>query len=367
MIKILQIGMTNSLGGIEAYLINYYRKIDKNNVEFDFLNIYNDNLCFSDEILELGGRIINVSSYYRHPIKYIKEVKKLIIDNNYDIIHCNMSSSVMLFPLIAAKMARAKVIIAHAHNNSSDKAIIKSIIHNINKHFIPKLANYYFACSMSAGKWFFNRKVINSNCFYLINNPVDTKKFKFNTKIRNEKRKELKIKDDMIVIGHIGRFVKVKNHDFLIDVFNKYLELHKNSKLLLIGVGELQNRIKNKVDELKINDKVCFLNNRNDIGELMQAMDLFVFPSKYEGLGMVLIEAQAAGLPVLASHNMPIEVEVNSNFNRKRVSEGASAWALSIEKMNMTRCENIKTLDFDIDECVKRLNDIYIKISSNGG
>ena len=367
MIKILQIGMTNSLGGIEAYLINYYRKINQKKVLFDFLNIYSDNICFRDEIIELGGKIIDLPSYYKHPIRYIREVKRIIIAGNYDIIHCNMSSSTMLFPLIAAKMAGAKVIISHAHNNSSDKGIIKSIIHNINKHFLPILANYYFACSISAAEWFFNKKIIDSNRFYLINNPVDTENFAFNNEVRIKKRKELNIKEGMTVIGHVGRFVKVKNHVFLIDVFSEYLKLNRDSLLLLIGVGELQAEIKNKVKQLEIDDKVYFLNNRNDVGELMQAMDIFVFPSLYEGLGMVLVEAQTSGLPILASHNMPKEVEINSNFYRKKILDGAKDWAVFIDKMNKSRCKKINTSNFDINECVKRLVDIYTKISGSGG
>ena len=367
MIKVLQMGMTSSLGGIEAYLINYYRNIDKSKVNFDFINIYPEKLCFQDEICNLGGKVYSVSSYYRHPIKYIKEIKKIINENNYDIVHCNMSSAVMLFPLIAAKLAKTKIIIAHAHNNSSDKGIFKSIIHNINRHFIPKFANYYFACSLSAGNWFFGKKKIKQKKVDIIKNPVDIDRFKFSADIRKKIRKELNINDDTLVIGHVGRFAKIKNHEFLIDVFNSFLDINKNSKLLLIGTGKLQDNIRKKVNFLNLLDKVVFLNNKNNVNEIMQAMDVFVFPSKFEGLGIVLVEAQAAGLPVLTTDNMPIEVEANNKFYRKKLSDGAKEWAIFIEKMDKNREVTTSVDSYSVKECSKKLVDIYMNMLDCGG
>ena len=154
--RVLQIGMTDNLGGIETFLINYYRNIDKTKIQFDFVNIYDKKLYFQDEIENMGGKVYKLTSYYKKPIKYIKELIRTINENNYEIIHCNMNSAAMIYPLIAGKFSKAKIIIAHSHNSSSDKGILKSILHSINKHFIPFFANTFFACSNEAGKWFFS-------------------------------------------------------------------------------------------------------------------------------------------------------------------------------------------------------------------
>ena len=165
MIRVLQLGMTDTLGGIETFLMNYYRNIDKSRVQFDFVNIYSNDLCFQNEIISLGGNVYKAPNYYKHPFKYIMFVSKLIKEYDYKIVHCNMNSAAMLFPLIAAKVASAKIIISHSHNASSDKGIIKTIMHNINKHFIPFFANYYFACSYKAGKWFYSKRILNYRNF----------------------------------------------------------------------------------------------------------------------------------------------------------------------------------------------------------
>ncbi len=365
MIRILQMGMTDNLGGIETYLINYYRNIDKSKIQFDFTNIYPNDLCFQGEIIKFGGKVYKVSNYYKHPIKYIREVIKIIKENNYQIVHCNMNSAAILYPLIAAKLAGAKVIIAHSHNESSDKGIIKKLLHNLNKHFIPLFANSFFACSIDAGKWFFSEKILNSDNFSIIKNAIDIDKFKYNEKLRDKYRKELNISKDTVVIGHVGRFQIQKNHDKLVDIFYEYQKLNNNSKLLLIGSGPLESVIKDKVHKLDIVDKVIFLGNRHDVESIMQAMDLFVLPSLYEGLGIVLIEAQSSGLPVLTTTDIPNEAHLNNNYFTLNLSENSKKWADTIvnkiEIFNNRYDSNVES--YNIKICSKELENKYINFS----
>lgn len=360
MIKVLQMGMTDNLGGIESYLINYFRNINKSKIHFDFTNIYSNNLCFQDELEKNGAKVFRVSNYYRHPIKYIKETVKIIKENKYDIIHCNMNSAAMLYPLVAAKIAGAKVIISHSHNSSSDKGILKTLLHNINKLFIPFFANYYFACSNLAGKWFFSNKIRKSSRFFVINNGIGVKKYQFNSSIRTKKRKELGIYDKTIVIGHVGRFNKQKNHEKLIDIFLKYKRKNEDTKLLLVGIGPLMDDIKNKVKNLGIEEDVFFLGQRNDVHELMQAMDVFILPSLYEGLGIVLIEAQSAGLPCICTDVIPYEAKVSDNFYQYSLSDSLDNWIENISNnSNGKRTQDPRCMEFDSELCARRLEKIY--------
>lgn len=366
MIKVLQVGMTDNLGGIENYLINYYRNIDKSKVQFDFINIYPNDLCFQDELISGGSKVYKVSNYYKHPIKYIKEVKRIVRDNNYDIIHCNMNSAVMLYPLIAAKKGGAKVVIAHSHNASSDKGVIKSLLHSINKRFIPLFANKYFACSDKAGQWFYSKKILNSNNYYVIKNAINTDKFKYNEKVRENKRRELNISDDTLLLGHVGRFNRQKNHTFLIDIFNEVHKKNTNSKLVLVGIGPLYNEIENKINQLDLNDSVLLLGQRNDVNELMQAMDIFVLPSLYEGLPLVGVEAQASGLNCIFSSSVTTTISLFDNNKFISLKESADYWAniiLECKKNNRNNCfEIVNSKGFNIAIEAVRLTNIYENI-----
>lgn len=365
MIRVLQLGMTDNLGGIETFLMNYYRNIDKTKIQFDFINIYPNKLCFQNEIENLGGKVYKVHSYYNHPIKYLNDVIKIINDNDYHIVHCNMNSAAMLYPIIAGKKSNAKIVIAHSHNSSSDKGIIKTIMHNINRHFIPLYANEYFACSEKAGEWFFSKKIRASNKYKIINNAVDMKKYEYNEKIREEKRKELKIKDNAFVIGHVGRFSKQKNHSFLIDTFNKIHNENNNAILLLIGQGPLESKIKEKVNNLNLQDSVIFLGKRLDVNEWYNAMDLFVLTSLYEGLPVVGVEAQSNGLPCIFSDNITREISISKSVEYLPLNE--TKWVKNISNyytFERNKNTNISN-DFDIKYAAKKLEKIYENMCIN--
>lgn len=363
--RILQIGMTDNLGGIENYLMNYYRNINKEKIQFDFVNIYQNNLCFQEEIESLGGKVYKVSSYYKHPLKYINELKKIIKDNNYEIVHCNMNSAVMLYPLIAAKLVHTKVIIAHSHNASSDKGLLKSILHSINKHFIPLFANTYFACSKKAGEWFYSKKILNSDKFYVINNAININDFKFDSFVRSEMRNNLKIGKDEIVLCHVGRFNKQKNHEFLIKAFKEIQQKNSKTKLMLIGIGPLLEQTKELAKKLRLENDVIFLGQRNDVYKLMCSADIFVLPSLYEGLPLVGVEAQASGLKCYISNNVTKEVQLlnETEFLPLEIDKWSDIANCSIN-INRNKCLSLCE-SFDIHVCAETLAILYKKLGEN--
>ena len=282
-------------GGVESVVMNYYRYIDKTKIQFDFF-IDEDSTMEPpvEEIENLGGKVYKIPSYTRI-IKYHKELKKLLKENNYKIVHSHVNT-LSVFPLFAAKCVKVPVRIAHSHSTTNRKEWKKNIIKQILRPFSKLFATDYMCCSELAGRWLFGNKTYDQGKVYLLNNAIDLDKFKYDEKVRKAKRKELGIKDDTLVIGHVGRFVEQKNHTFLIDIFNEVYKEKPNSMLLLIGEGPLKEEIQNKVNNLQLTDSVKFLGQRADVNELYQAMDVFVLPSLYEGLPVVGLEAQTSGL-----------------------------------------------------------------------
>lgn len=365
MVKILQIGLAYTLGGIEQFMINYGQNINKERITFDFINVFEETKSqkFYEELLKIG-QVYDIDDYRKHPFKSYKQLKKIINEGKYDIIHYNMNSAVFLLPLICAKNSNAKRVIAHSHNSDNDKGIIKSIVHFINKHFITFFASDYFACSEKAAKWFFSKKTINSDKFKIINNAIDIDKFQYNPVTREQYRRDLNL-NNSLVIAHVGRFNKQKNHEKLIEIFKEIHEIENNSTLLLIGDGILRENIQDKVEKLGLSNNVKFLGIRKDVSSLLQAADVFVFPSLYEGLGMVLIEAQASGLPCFTSKDVvPDEAKVTSLLNFIDLEESAGNWAKEIvlnykkyERRNTNR--EITERGYNIKNEALRLGKIY--------
>ena len=352
-------------GGVEAVIMNYYRHIDRNKIQFDFI-CDEDSTCIPrKEIESLGGKVI-ICPPYQKLNKYIKFLKRLFKENNYKIVHSNINT-LSVFPLYAAKKAGVPIRIAHSHSTSNKVEWKKNIVKSVLKPFSTKYANCFFACTEHAARYQFGNKMYDSGEVTIINNAIDLDKFKYNEKIRKEIRKELQIKDNVVVIGHIGRFIPQKNHTFLIDVFNEYHKKEPNSVLLLIGQGPLVNDIKNKVESLKLNDSVKFLGQKNNINDMYQAMDAFILPSIYEGLGMVLIEAQANGLPCYASTEVPMVAKVTDKINFIGLKEPIKIWVLNIRKtLNYKKREidinMIKKLGFDIESESKKLELKYFEL-----
>jgi len=348
-------------GGVEAVVMNYYRNIDKKKIQFDFIFDDDSNDIPYDEIEKLGGKVILIPPYQK-VFKYHKELKRVLMSGNYKIVHSHINT-LSVFSLYAAKKAGVPVRIAHSHSTTNKKEWKKNLLKLVLRPLSKKYATHYFACTEHAAKWMFG----DNEDTYILNNAIDLNKFKYSNKIREEKRKELKLKDNAFVIGHIGRFVKQKNHEFIIDVFNEIHKENKNAVLLLVGKGPLMDEIKEKVKELKLTKNVKFLGQRSDVNELYQAFDLFLFPSLYEGLGMVAIEAQTSGLQCIASTEVPSIAKVTDNLEFLELDDTIEMWKnVILDKQNKKRksyVTEVKKAGYDIKTEVKKLEEKYIELS----
>ena len=312
-------------GGVESVVMNYYRHIDRSKIQFDFICDEDSTNIPYDEINSLGGKVILIPPYQK-VIRYHKELKKVLKEGNYKIVHSHINT-LSIFSLWAAKSAGVPVRIAHSHSTTNKKEKKKNLMKQVLKHFSKVFATDYMCCSELAGRWLFGDKEYDRGNVYLLNNAIDLEKFKYDENIRKEKRKELNISDDTLVIGHVGRFVEQKNHRFLIDIFNEVHKERENSILLLAGQGPLVDEIHEKVNELGLNESVRFLGQRKDIDKLYQAFDVFLLPSLYEGLPVVGVEAQATGSLCILSDDMTKETKVLDTTKFLSLNQGAKKWA----------------------------------------
>lgn len=315
-------------GGVESVVMNYYKNIDKNKIQFDFICDNDSTNIPYGEIESLGGKVILIHPYQK-VFKYHKELKKVLREGNYKIVHSHIST-LSVFSLFAAKCAGVPVRISHSHSTTNKMEKKKNLMKQVLRPFSKLFATDYMCCSELAGRWLFGDKEYDKGNVYLLNNAIDLEKFKYDEIIRKEKKRELNIDNDTLVIGHVGRFVEQKNHRFLIDIFNEVHKQNNNSILLLAGQGPLMDEIKEKVKTLDLEQNVKFLGQRNDINELYQAFDVFCLPSLYEGLPVVGVEAQATGLLCYLSDDMTKETKVLDSTMFMSLNNSAKEWADNI-------------------------------------
>ena len=352
-------------GGVEQVVYNYASRIDKDKFQIDFF-IDEDSLFIPEEKLKNAGINIIIVPPYQKVFRNQKELIRIFKEKNYDIVHSH-ENTLSVFPLRAAKKAGIKVRIAHSHSTTNPKEKKKNLLKLSLRPFSKIYATHYFACTEHAGRWLFGQSEIEKGNVYILNNAIEVEKFKYNEEVRKAKRAQLGIDDNTIVIGHIGRFVAQKNHDFLIEIFNDVRKQNKNAKLILIGKGPLEELINEKVERYGLNDSVMFLGLRNDdIPELYQAMDIFVFPSLYEGLGMVVIEAQCSGLPCVVSTEVPRIAKINDSVEFIELNNATDNWINVINKfVKIERRNSIDKLrenGYDIQNEVIKLEKEYINM-----
>lgn len=358
-IRILHVVTDMSYGGLETMIMNYYRQIDRKKIQFDFLVHRETRAKYDDEIELLGGRIYRMPKLNPFSPKYYKALDDFFKQNKYTIIHSHLDC-MSAYPLKAAKKAGIPVRIAHAHSSSQDKNW-KYPIKYISSRKISKYATDYFACSEEAGKWMFT-----GQDFLVLKNAINVENYTYNEKEREKIKREFGLKNDSLIIGHVGRFSYAKNHSFLVDVFSRIKKHRPDAYLMLVGSGKDLMDIKSKVERLKLEKDVIFTGARSDVHRLMQAMDVFVFPSHYEGLGIVAIEAQAAGLPCVISNGVPEECIVTKGLvSRKNLFESIDKWAEHIlERLSTIRTSHSKEIienGYDIVQAAKLLEEYYVK------
>lgn len=358
-IRVLHVVRYLEQGGIQNLLLNLYRKIDKSQIQFDFL--VSGKGFFDDEVKSLGGIIytipyisdIGVNKYQKELEKFFKEHKE------YKIVHCHLNqlSGVVLE---SAKKCNIPVRIAHAHTTKNTNNIIVKIYKSYLQKKINPNATHLFSCSEEAARWMFGKRASEAQ---IINNGIDAERFIYSEEKNNSIRKELEINEDTVVVGHIGRFSKVKNHEFLLQIFEEYNKINANSVLLLIGAGELLENIKNQAKELGINDKVKFLGNRMDVDYLYSTFNCYVFPSLYEGISLTLIEAQCSGCNIIASDTVDKATDITGTINFKSLLETPKKWAEEIENTNFfqrnKKGEQVKNTKYNINVGVKEITNFY--------
>lgn len=353
-------------GGIQSLVVEIAKYIDKEKFQIDFL-LLDDGKEYDLEkkIKELGCNVYKLKNVWiKTPIDYInyyKQIKKFFKEKgkNYDIVHLHSSSKNFLV-LYIAKKCGIKIRIAHSHNiNFQTKNKLKILVGDIFKYLLRKYATNFMACSKEAGEWLFGKHTHVD----ILKNAIDVEKFKYNKTERKNIREKYNILDDDIVCGNVGRFVPQKNHEFLLDIFYQVHKRNERYKLLLVGTGtiEEENKLRKKVKEYEIEDSVIFAGFQEKANLYFNAMDIFVFPSKFEGLGIVVIEAQANGLQCIISDNIPEEVKISKNVKSISLKD-KEKWIdniLKTEKNRTNHLEDINDKGYNILQEIKRLEQYY--------
>lgn len=324
-------GLTS--GGIEKYSISLYKHIDKEIIVMDFITKLDREEFFDRALYDLGGKKIPLSrnchgNKLSKMIQYLKNVNK-VIDTGYDVAYFNLSTpaAVFKYPLIC-KLHGIKNIIIHSHNSSeANGKMANKFLNALGRRYINHIAKEKFACSDKAAVWMYGKQAVEKKSYTFIKNGLEIDKYTFNQSVREKLRKQYNFDKEALVIGHIGRFEKQKNHEFLIDIFAEVSRTRSNAYLVLIGVGSLEQSMEEKVKKYQLEDKVLFLGEISNVNEYLQMIDIFVLPSLFEGLPIVGIEAQAAGLKCFFSSTISREADITGNVLFVDLEAGAEGWA----------------------------------------
>ncbi|MBQ8133608.1 MAG: glycosyltransferase family 1 protein [Clostridia bacterium] len=364
-IRVLQFVTLMNRNGLENRLMDIYRNIDRTKIQFDFVSNRDYDGQFDDEIRSLGGKVYHMYQITpKNFFKYLKQLDKFFEDHpEYKIVHAHLNT-LSTWPLRAAKKAGVPVRIAHSRNASMDFNI-KALYKSYSRLFINDVVTDKFACSRSAGAWLFGEKKLDDGNFHVIPNSIQLDKFHFKDEIRDRMRKELGIQENEMAVVDVARFAKQKNHTYLLKVFCELHKMKPESKLYLVGIGDLEQDIKNEAEKSGIADSVVFVGSRSDIYNVLQAMDVFLFPSFYEGFGTVIIEAQCSYLPLIASDTIPHETKLCDCVEFMTIKADPKEWAMrAIELYEKTQrfdnCALVKEKGYDIRDTYTWMQNFYL-------
>ena len=361
MVRVLHIFHNMGNGGIENFVMNYYRAIDREKIQFDFLTSVEEEGYFDEEIKKMGGHIYHAYPKKKNPIKNYFSIAKIVRDKGYSIVHRHTGSAISNIDLLAARHGGAEVLISHSHATQAGEKWL---------HYLARIIFHVkveeFACSKEAGRWLFGKIDVENGKVQIIRNAIETQLYRFDEEERRKVREE-KNASGKLIIGHVGNFNEVKNQTFIIDIFNSIQRKSENVELWLVGDGEWREKIEKKVEKLELQKKVVFWGKRNDVSNIMQGMDVFLFPSLHEGFGIVLIEAQCSGLYCLASiDTIPKEVNITETVKFISLNESAETWGeeiIKILKKDRDRewgYKRIKEAGFDIKDAAEDLERRYL-------
>lgn len=316
-------------GGVDRYLLNYWESVSADGVRIDFLtNKVDEDL--KEKLKTHGSRLFEVASL-KTPVRQYRQVRKILRLGHYDAVYFNISTAIECIAVIAAKREGVEKRMIHSHSGGNNcesglKRMIYDFLHHVCRLFLYRYATHYYGCSERAGEWLFPKRIVRSGRFQVVYNAVERDKFAYDGKVRQEVRKELDI-EGRFVIGNIAAFCYQKNHMFLLDIFAEVLKRRADAVLLLAGEGPCFEEVKKKARELHIEKNVQFLGRREDADRLYQAMDVFLLPSRFEGLPIVGVEAQSAGLPCILSDRITKEAAITKRCKFLSLKEGARLWA----------------------------------------
>lgn len=358
-------------GGIQSLVIDWVSRFDKSKIHVDFLLLDDGKEYDLEQTLkDLGCTVYKLKGIWvKTPIDFIKyknAVKNFFKEHHdYKVVHMHSSSKNYMI-LKYAKKYGIPIRIAHSHNiDFQTKNPLKKLIGNVFKKPLIKYATDYFACSKIAGEWLFGKKIVVSDKFKVIHNAIDFNKFKYDENVREEIRKEFSVKNNEILFGNVGRFSNQKNHLFLLNIFNEIFRMNSNAKLILVGQGENEQIIRKMIENLNIKDKVIFAGFRNDVNKIMQGIDVFIMPSLHEGLPVVGIEAQAAGIPCFMSKDViTSEVKIIDSLKFISLNNNAKFWAKEILNSNLNRTNSyhqLKAAGYFIEDTIAILEKEYLK------
>ena len=334
-IRILHVLGGLKRGGAESFVMNLYRSVDREKIQFDFVIHTKDHGDFYDEIIALGGNVYHCPRYVGHNHFSYKRWWRKFLKNHpeYRVVHSHVRSTAAIYLKMAKKMGR--VTISHSHSTSSGKGIA-SIAKNVMQYPIRHIADYLFACSLESGIWLFGKKAVHSERFKVLKNVIDLDKCSFNPAIRAQYREEMNLEDKTVFI-HVGRLHPAKNHSFLLSLFKEVQKDNPKALLLIVGDGELKSEIESLISELDLDACVEMLGSRGDVDNLLQVADCFLFPSLWEGVPLTVIEAQAAGLPCFVSDKVTEDVAVSELVTRLPIDNGIFEWVKCISSSELVR------------------------------
>lgn len=371
-IRVLHVVGNMGIGGIETLIMNIYRNIDRDKVQFDFL-IHNPTEGeYAEEIKKLGGHIYRMPvlrdktrTYYWRYFEYKSALKKFFSEHKeIKVLHGHMTNTASIYMPIAMKYGNVKCCIAHSHQTEATPGL-SGVVTNILQRHLEKIATDYFACSEEAAKWIYSIEIVENGKVKIIHNGTDVEKYHFDS-VEHEKIKNQMGHSGKIVFGNVARFKKQKNHEFLIDIFAEIHKMNQNTVLILVGQGELEENMKEKVAKLGLDDCVEFLGARNDVPTLLKDFDVFLLPSLFEGLPLVGIEAQAAGLPMIISNTVTLEADVTGNVTFLPLELSAEEWAKKILEVNESfvrkdMTQKVREAGYDIKQTAQWLQKFYLE------
>lgn len=328
--------------GITSVIFNCVKMLKDQGVVFDLVTKNEPDRMYVSEIEGTGGSVYVIQRSIKALPKYFLGIKKLVQSNRYDVVHIHGNSATCTIEALAARLGRARSVVVHAHSSSC----VFRLAHNVLKPILNWIIDGKLACSDLAGKFLFG------NHYRVFNNAIDVENYRYNENWRQEVRQRHNVPQDARVIGHVGTFTYAKNQEFLVNVLQHFRCVQQNAVLVLIGEGVKAREIREQVNRLGLDEHVIFAGTIDDVNKYMSAFDCFVFPSHFEGLGLVLLEAQASGLRCVASTGVPEAANVAGNVEYLGLDEPVDLWA---EKVSF--CCNTANRSEKSTEAIKKITD----------